>query len=84
MEIGCVVKSLAGRDKNRFYVVTGFTNDAAFIADGKVRKLEKPKQKNVRHLQKTNTVFSPDDYRSNQSIRRSLSRFNREEETIAQ
>ena len=47
-----VVKSCAGRDKNRLYVVVGKLDyPYVWIADGRKYKLDKPKKKNCRHLQ---------------------------------
>ena len=47
---GQVVKSLSGRDKGCLYVVTEFTENAVFVADGKRRKLSNPKRKNIKHV----------------------------------
>ena len=57
MEIGQIVRSISGHDKNRFYVVTGTDKDSVTIADGKIRRLSKPKKKNIRHVAKTNEVL---------------------------
>ena len=43
---GMIVRSMAGHDKNRFYVVLDLCEGDAWIADGKQRKLERPKRKN--------------------------------------
>ena len=51
---GQVVKSKAGRDKERFFVVVEADTRHAKIADGKHRKLAKPKVKNILHLVPTN------------------------------
>ncbi|MDR1754346.1 MAG: KOW domain-containing RNA-binding protein [Eubacterium sp.] len=55
MEIksGTIVKSVSGRDSGSFYAVIKFEDGFAYIADGRRRKAENPKKKNVRHLQKT-------------------------------
>lgn len=60
---GIVVKAVAGRDKGGFFVVSDFADDASYvmIADGKRRKLESPKKKNLRHLRFTNTVIDIND-----------------------
>ena len=50
---GSVVKSIAGHDSDRFYVVVRLEGDFAYIADGKVRKLESPKKKRLKHLAPT-------------------------------
>lgn len=74
-----VVKSNAGHDKNSFYVLTDVLDGRGFIADGKRRKLEKPKSKNLIHLSKTNTVFDMNELDTNLKIRRVLFAFNHEQ-----
>ncbi|WP_434578447.1 RNA-binding protein [Thermoanaerobacterium thermosaccharolyticum] len=55
--IGRIVKSKAGRDKNRIFVIVGVADEKhVFIADGDLRKIEKPKKKKLIHLQKYNEV----------------------------
>jgi len=44
------VFSIAGRDSGRLFLVTEVAGDYALIADGKLRRLEKPKRKKIRHL----------------------------------
>ena len=53
VEKGLVVKATAGRDINSYFVVVSADDKFAFIADGKSRKLAKPKRKNVKHLSHT-------------------------------
>jgi len=49
--IGCLVSSTRGRDCGRFYLVLGIEGDGrVWVADGEVRKVEKAKIKNVKHL----------------------------------
>lgn len=53
MEIAAyaVVLSTAGHDKKKVFAVVGFSGaDYVLIADGKIRKLEKPKKKKLKHL----------------------------------
>lgn len=57
IKIGSVVRALAGREKDSFYVAVGIHDGFVEIADGKERKLEKPKRKNVKHISPTNTVI---------------------------
>lgn len=78
MEIakGCVVKSVAGHDGGRFYVVLSLADGFAVIADGKERKLERPKRKNLRHLRPTNTVLDVETLTTNNKLRRALREFN--------
>ena len=56
-ELGEIVKSNAGRDKNCYYLVTKIINNRYIeVVDGKKRKTNNPKKKNVKHLEKTNFV----------------------------
>ena len=50
--LGQLVVSLAGRDKGCICAVVGESDDEGFvlIADGKVRKVERPKKKKLKHL----------------------------------
>ncbi len=50
---GSVVKSLAGHDRNSYFVAVGIEERYAYIADGRERKLESPKKKNIKHLSVT-------------------------------
>lgn len=58
LTIGLVVRALAGRDQGGYFVVLSIKDGYAEIADGKRRKLEKPKRKNIRHLQGTKTILN--------------------------
>ncbi|MDO5559096.1 MAG: KOW domain-containing RNA-binding protein [Oscillospiraceae bacterium] len=60
---GIVVKAIAGRDKGGYFVVKDYADNASYamIADGKRRKLESPKKKNLRHLMFTGTVIDIND-----------------------
>ena len=78
MEIvkGCVVKSISGRDAQRFYLVVKTEDGFAWIADGKVRPLEKPKRKNQKHLRATNTRVDEKEITTNNQLKRLLHSFN--------
>lgn len=58
---GSVVKAIAGRDNEGYFVVTGAEDGYCFIADGKSRKLESPKRKNIKHLRFTNSMIELND-----------------------
>lgn len=48
LQIGQVVRSKAGRDKGRVFVVVGkFDDQHVLVADGDLRKIEKPKKKSL-------------------------------------
>lgn len=57
-KLGRVVISLRGRDSGKLGVVVGQINDKfVLIADGDKRKFDKPKKKNVLHLEWTDMTF---------------------------
>ncbi|KXZ39004.1 hypothetical protein SAMN05661008_01731 [Alkalithermobacter thermoalcaliphilus JW-YL-7 = DSM 7308] len=57
INIGQVVISKAGRDKGRYFFVVKLVDDEyLLVADGDLRKIEKPKLKKIRHLKKTNKM----------------------------
>ena len=54
--VGCVVRSVAGRDAKRIFAIVAIEEDSGaaggyvWLADGQLRRLEKPKRKKLRHL----------------------------------
>lgn len=55
--IGQFVKSKAGRDKDRVFVVIDIIDELyVLVADGDLRKSEKPKKKKIKHLSKYNII----------------------------
>lgn len=49
--LGRVVYSKAGRDKNKYHLVVGILNENyIYISDGRLRGIEKPKKKKLKHL----------------------------------
>lgn len=71
-ERGRVVISRSGRDKARKLAVLECDGLFALVADGKVRKLETPKRKNLKHLAITNRVLSEQELATNKQLRRAL------------
>lgn len=56
-DAGRVVISSAGHDQGRYMVVTGDDGGFVYVADGKERKLQSPKRKNIKHVRYTeNTI----------------------------
>ncbi len=50
-ELGQIVESIAGRDKNDYYVVIGIgPMPYLYLADGVKKKVEKAKKKNIKHI----------------------------------
>lgn len=66
--VGSVVRAKAGRDKGGYFVVTGILeNGRVLICDGKRRKVQTPKLKNIIHLEVTNTATQ--DITTNRQIK---------------
>lgn len=57
---GMLVYSKAGRDKGRLFVVLGIENDFVYLSDGDTRRVDCPKKKKIKHINKTNTVLEFD------------------------
>ena len=72
LEKGCIVRSTAGRDKDSFLVVVSFNGDKICLCNGGERPLERPKQKNVKHLRLTVSVLGEEQLRTNRSIKHAL------------
>ncbi len=51
MEVGRVVLSKAGHDQGHYYVIVSVAESPyVMIADGRVRKIQAPKKKKIKHL----------------------------------
>lgn len=70
---GSIVKAKAGRDKDDLFVVVGIDGSYAYIANGKRRKVGKPKKKKLIHLQHTNGCAKT--YKTNPQIKNSIKEF---------
>ncbi len=74
---GSVVIAKAGRDKGRAFAVTEVLDQrTVLIADGKSRPIERPKRKNIIHLQATHTTV--DCITTNRQLRIFLKEFSQE------
>ncbi len=58
MATGMLAKSLAGHDKNSIYIIVGIENDCVYLADGKLRMIENPKRKKVKHIQIIHKLYN--------------------------
>ena len=72
---GMIVKSLAGRDKGELRVVVDLQGNNALLCDGKKRKLENPKIKNIKHLEKTKTVIDANLLVSDADIKKEIKEY---------
>ncbi|MFA5523669.1 MAG: KOW domain-containing RNA-binding protein [Tissierellales bacterium] len=71
IHLGQVVRSKAGRDKGKVFVIQDVVdNEYVLIIDGDYRKLENPKKKKIRHLIVYKTVIEDlnEKFRTKQKI----------------
>lgn len=76
---GMVVCATAGKEKDNFYVVTQLDGNAVYLADGKHRTLDKPKRKNIKHIQPTREVWELNGL-TDRALRRMLRERNAQQE----
>lgn len=56
--IGRFAISKAGHDKAQIYVITAVDGDYVYLCDGRLKTLEKPKKKRIKHIQFVNAHVS--------------------------
>ncbi|MBR5809640.1 MAG: KOW domain-containing RNA-binding protein [Clostridia bacterium] len=71
IERGSLVYSIRGRDKGTLFLVLKRDDNFVYLADGDLRKIENPKKKKIKHVNKTNTLLEFDNI-SNSEIRKML------------
>ncbi len=85
MEIveGSIVRSIAGRDKGSLFIVISREGDYVYLANGELRKVDRPKRKKLKHLQGTKTVSEFVQNKlaavgkvTNSEVRKALAEFN--------
>lgn len=74
--LGLIVKSCYGHDKGRYYAIVKIENNFVFISDGKSRKIQKPKKKNIKHLKLTKKVLEIAQIETNKKLHRALWEYN--------
>ncbi len=93
LSAGDIVYSKAGRDKDKIFIVLEVLDESfALVADGELRRVQKPKKKKIKHLKKTNITAPSIESKllnglkvTNTDLRRILAELeNEQEETIWQ
>ena len=58
-QIGQIVRVTKGREKNQYAVIINIIDDRfVLLADGEKRKYNRPKKKNINHIEQTNFISS--------------------------
>ncbi len=71
---GSLVFANAGRDKGDCFAVLEIDGNFAYIANGKERKVLKPKRKNIKHISATNCVINISEL-TNKKLKKLISEF---------
>ena len=77
-ERGKVVVSLAGRDKGKLLAVMRQENGHVILCDGKERPIDRPKSKNIRHVEATQASLTQAELSTNRALRKALGRLSAE------
>lgn len=72
LKIGSVVISKAGHDSGELFAVMDFDDKNVFISDGKQRKVEKPKKKNLKHVTITQHCLENECLQTNRKLKKAL------------
>lgn len=80
LQAGRVVFATHGRDKGSLYLVVGSVGDRVLIADGRRRKLQRPKAKNPAHLTATAYSIPTERVTGNDRLRRLLGEHSQRQE----
>lgn len=74
IKIGSIVRSKAGRDKGMLFLVVDIKDGYIYVSDGKLRRVESPKKKKLKHLQGTNFI-TEEDFSENFRVRSILTEY---------
>lgn len=74
-EFGCPVRSLAGHDKDQYFIIMTDEGEYVTISDGKTRRVASPKRKNKKHIQVDQNPLSLDSPVTDEVVRRELKNY---------
>ena len=84
--VGEIVTCTCGREKGRAFFVVGREEQFLYLADGKRRRLERPKRKKIKHTVPRGRFFHPSTEKlenneplCNRDLRRALAAFRDQE-----
>ena len=70
--MGDVVKSTAGKDKDRYFCIVELKDSYCFLRDGKIHKLDNPKRKSFKHVQKTPYRLQSEALQVNKHLKKAI------------
>lgn len=74
MQRGEIVVSSAGKDKGVWMVVSHSDESGVYVINGREHPVDKPKRKNLRHLDRLSLTVTESDMETNRSLRRALAK----------
>lgn len=84
-----IVRSAAGRDAGRLFFVLSAEGEFAIIANGRERRIEKPKRKKLKHLRyvvtradRVTERLKNDEKVSNSELRKALAEYSSETDGV--
>lgn len=72
---GCLARSLAGHDKNQYFIIVSQEGEYVFLADGAGRTVAHPKRKKKKHIQAADQPLITDAVLTDELIRRHLKQY---------
>lgn len=78
LEKGTVVRSLAGRDKGKLLAVMQSDESRVLVCDGKERPTDRPKSKNIRHVESVGASVTEAEMATNRALKKAITRLNAE------
>ena len=80
IKTGSVVRALAGREKDRYFVAVDVHDGFVYLADGKERKIGSPKKKNIKHISPVHRFIETEQL-TDRKLRQQLLRLSDEEKS---
>lgn len=87
---GMFARSMAGHDKGKLYVILSCDDNTVTVSDGRLKKVESPKKKNIKHIkvikkkhdESLKEKIENGDKAVNEAIKRAIKLYEREEENV--
>lgn len=74
---GSLVRSLAGHDRDRYFIILEEDGEYVTLADGRSRTVEKPKKKKKKHVRPADSPQAEGVPADNETIRRIIKNYER-------
>ncbi|MDO4474151.1 MAG: KOW domain-containing RNA-binding protein [Eubacteriales bacterium] len=78
-KVGMLVRSLAGHDKTNIYVIMKADDAYVYLADGKIRKMNRLKKKKRKHIEILDKMCDVTELMNDTQIRKIIKELKKEE-----